>query len=88
MKFICATMLFTLCFRSYVSFLFNIQRDLLSAIEIPTVYKMIIVDNNTLTAISQNETVPQVTKHELHTKQKHRPTPKKEDIDIVNKVRQ
>ena len=84
--------LFTLCFRSDVSFLFNIQRDLLSAIEVPTVYKMIIVDDNTPNTIDKNDTVVNVTKYELPNKHKRRyrykykSNAKKKDID--NKVKQ
>ena len=92
MKFIYSIVivLFTLCFRSNVSFLFNIQRDLLSAIEVPTVYKMIIVDDNPPNTISKNETAVKVTKYELPNKHKHRykyktNTKKK---DIANKVKQ
>ena len=88
MKFICVivSVLLALCFRSSVSFLFNIQRDLLSAIEVPTVYKMIIVDDNTPNTLNKKETVVKVTKHELPNKHKHKSNTKKEDI--VDKVKQ
>jgi hypothetical protein len=80
--------LFTLCLRTYVAFLFNIQRDLLSAIEVPTVYRMIIVDDNTPNTVTTNETVVKVTKHELPHKHKHRYKSNAQTKDIANKVKQ
>jgi hypothetical protein len=79
--------LFTLCLRFNVAFLFNIQRDLLSAIEVPTVYKMIIVDDNTPNTITKNETVVKVTKHELPNKHKYRYKSNAKKKDIDNKVK-
>ena len=90
MKFIYSIVivLFTLCLRTYVAFLFNIQRDLLSAIEVPTVYRMIIVDDNTPNTVTTNETVVKVTKHELPHKHKHRYKSNARTKDIANKVKQ
>lgn len=90
MKFIYSIVivLFTLCLRFNVAFLFNIQRDLLSAIEVPTVYKMIIVDDNTPNTITKNETVVKVSKHELPNKHEHRYKSNVKKKDIDNKVKQ
>ena len=90
MKFIYSIVivLFTLCLRFNVAFLFNIQRDLLSAIEVPTVYKMIIVDDNTPNTITNNKTVVKVSKHELPNKHKHRYKSNAKKKDIDNKVKQ
>lgn len=90
MKFIYSIVivLLTLCLRTYVAFLFNIQRDLLSAIEVPTVYRMIIVDDNTPNTVTTNETVVKVTKHELPHKHKHRYKSNAQTKDIANKVKQ